>query len=278
MSTASYQAGPEPAVAPSVFRPDLFADKVVIVTGGGTGIGKTIARRFLELGAQVAIGSRKAENYEAAATELEQQTGRRPFTHALDTRKPDMIEPFVRAVIEKFGRVDVLINNAGGQFPSPAETYSPNGWDAVIRNNLHGTWYMTQAVANQWMIPNGGGIVVNITACFWRGMPGIAHTSAARAGVTNLATTLSVEWARHKIRINNVAPGVILTEGLRVYPPEIIAQSRSQVPMKRMGLPEEIAEAVAFLASPAAAYITGTTIAVDGGHAFWGDNWIIPGE
>jgi len=260
----------------TALRADLFDGVRVVVTGGGTGIGKATARLFAALGAHVMIGSRKADNIRPAAEELAADTGGRVDWHTLDTREPERVKAFVAAAKETMGGIDVLVNNAGGQFPSPAEAYSPNGWDAVIRNNLHGTWYMTQETANACMIPQASGCIINIVANIWRGMPGIAHTGAARAGVVNLTKSLAVEWARHHIRINAVAPGVVLTEGLRVYPQQIIQEINSKIPLKRMAQPEEIAESVAFLASPSGAYYTGATLALDGGQALWGDTWVIP--
>lgn len=262
--------------ADRVFHPELFAGTRVIVTGGASGIGLATARLFAQHGARVFIGSRKAERLEPAASALSEGAAHPVGWATVDTRDPERVGEFVDAAIAHLGGIDVLVNNAGGQFPSPAEAYSPNGWDAVIRNNLHGTWYMTQTVANRWMIPEGGGAVVNVVANIWRGMPGIAHTGAARAGVVNLAKSLAVEWARFRIRVNCVAPGVIRTEGLDVYPAEVIAGIESKIPLKRMGTPEETAAAIAFLASPAAGFFTGATLAMDGGQALWGDSWVIP--
>lgn len=259
-----------------IFRDRLFAGKRVIVTGGGTGIGKEITRGFLALGATVTIGSRKVENLERASRELSGTYPGTLYYHRVDTREVPQVEEFVGFALEKMGGVDILVNNAGGQFPSPAEFYTPKGWDAVIRNNLYGTWYMTQTVANRWMIPQKGGVIINIVANFFRGMPGIAHTGAARAAVSNLTKSLAIEWARYRIRLHCVAPGIIATEGLKVYPEEVIRGSQSAIPWKRFGTPEEIAAWVLFLASPAGDYCTGATFPVDGGHSLWGDTWPIP--
>lgn len=230
---------------------------------------------FVRLGAHVFIGSRSAEKLEPAAAELS-TLGTRPVGWAtVDTRDTERVNAFVDAALQDLGGIDVLVNNAGGQFPSPAELLTPKGFDAVIRNNLHGTWYMTQTVATKWMIEHGGS-VINVVANMWRGFPGLMHTGAARAAVVNMTKTLAVEWARYNIRINAVAPGVIKTEGLRVYPPEIIRGIESKIPLKRMGTAEETAAAIVFLASPGGAFFHGTTLAMDGGQAIWGDMWEIP--
>lgn len=261
-----------------IFCERLFAGKSVVVTGGGTGIGKAITAGFIALGADVTIGSRKSEHLVEAAREIREHYGREPYYDTLDTREITLVERFVEFALARMGKIDILVNNAGGQFPSPAEFYTPKGWDAVIRNNLYGTWFMTQTVANRWMIPNHGGCIINIVANFFRGMPGIAHTGAARAAVSNLTKSLAIEWARYRIRLHCIAPGIIETEGLKVYPEEVIKESRRKIPWKRLGTPEEIAAWVLFLASPAGDYCTGATFPVDGGHSLWGDTWPIPDE
>ncbi|MCL4557790.1 MAG: SDR family oxidoreductase [Deltaproteobacteria bacterium] len=260
-----------------VFRRDLFKDKVVIVTGGGTGIGKSIARSFGELGARVVITSRKEEHFLSAREALE-KSGIDCLALRCDIREIGEVESLVDSVIKNFGKIDVLVNNAGGQFPSPAENITPKGWAAVINNNLNGTFNVTLTVANKWMIPQSGGKIINIVANMWRGFPGLAHTGAARAGVANLTMTLAVEWARHKITINAVAPGTIATEGLRVYPREIIESQRSVVPLKRFGRPADVSQLVLFLASPAGDYITGAIVPVDGGERLWSSIWQIPDD
>jgi citronellol/citronellal dehydrogenase len=259
-----------------VFHPGLFADKRVIVTGGGTGIGRATADLFARLGARVFIGSRNEDNVRPAAEALSAEASHPVGWHTVDTRDTERVDEFVEAALTELGGIDVLVNNAGGQFPSPAEGISANGFDAVIRNNLHGTWYMTRAVATRAMIPAEAGVVVNVVANMWRGFPGLMHTGAARAAVVNMTKTLAVEWARHRIRVNSVAPGVIKTEGLRVYPQDMIREINSRIPMKRMGSPGETAHTIAFLASPAGAYFTGATLRMDGGQSLWGDTWVIP--
>ncbi len=258
-----------------VFRQDLFKDKVVVVTGGGTGIGKAIALSFGRLGARVAIASRKEEHFLPAEKALK-EAGIDCLALRCDVREIGEVESMVDAVIRRLGKIDVLVNNAGGQFPSPAEGITPKGWATVINNNLNGTFNVTSTVANKWMIPQGGGRIINIVANMWRGFPGLAHTGAARAGVANLTMTLAVEWAGHGILVNAVAPGTIATEGLRVYPREVVELQRSVVPLKRFGKPEDVAQMVLFLASPAGDYITGAILPVDGGERLWSSIWQIP--
>ena len=193
-----------------------------------------------------------------------------------DIREPEEIEKFVEMVLNEYGKIDVLVNNAGGQFPSPVENMSPKGWAAVINNNLNGTFNMTLAVARKSMIPRKKGVIVNIVANMWNGFPGLAHTGAARAGVVNLTMTLAIEWAQYNIRVNAVAPGTIATSGMRVYPREVVEMARQWIPLKRYGTAREVALAVVFLASPAAEFITGATLRVDGGESIYGTRWIIP--
>lgn len=257
-----------------MFQHGLFQDKVIMVSGGGSGIGKTIAKQFLSLGAKVYIGSRKKERLEEALSEL-QPLGKCEAIE-LNIREPESVEYIAKQIKAKDGRVDILINNAGGQFPSAAEAISPKGWKAVIETNLNGTWFMTQQFATQFFMPQKHGVVVNIIANIYKGFPGMSHTGAARAGVDNLTKTLSIEWATHNIRINAVAPGIIQSSGLDQYPPDFLRGINSKIPMKRMGTMDEVAYLVSFLASPMAAYITGETIYVDGGQRLWGDMWEIP--
>lgn len=257
-----------------IFADGLFRDKVVLITGGGTGIGLACAREFGDLGAKLAISSRKQENMDRGAAEL-RAAGHEVLTQTCDIRQIDQVEALVDGVLKHYGRIDVLINNAGGQFPSPAEAISPNGWFAVINNNLNGTWYVTQTVAKKWMIPNNGGKICSIVANMWRGFPGMVHTGAARAGVVNMTQTLSTEWAKYDIQVNALAPGTIQSSGMKQYPPDLVTTSRHAIPAKRMGSVEEIAWGVVYLCSPAGDFITGETLAIDGGAQHWGDIWPI---
>lgn len=260
---------------PSVFRPGLFDGHVAIVTGGGSGIGLAIAKTLAELGAKVAIGSRDAAKLDHARTALAAH-GARIHTAPCDIREPEQVAAFVKGARDALGEITVLVNNAGGQFPMPAEMMSPKGWDAVVRNNLNGTFYMTREVAVTSMIPQKRGRIVNIIANVWRGFPGMSHTGAARAGVDNLTKSLAVEWAQHGISVNAIAPGVIRSSGMERYPPELVEMSRARTPQKRLGTSEEVAELCAYLASDVASFVTGETWYIDGGAHLWGDTWMIP--
>ncbi len=257
------------------FAPGLFAGEVAIVTGGGSGIGLATVRELGALGARVAICGRKRERLDAAVAELT-TAGLDVFADVCDIRQPEQVAAFVDAVMARFGRIDVLVNNAGGQFPMAAEALEPKGWDAVIRNNLNGTFYMTTAVARRAMIPAKSGRIVMVTANAKRGFPGMVHTGAARAAVENMVRTLSIEWATYKIRVNAVAPGTVISSGTAQYPPELLEASRLRSPMKRFGTEAEIATSIVFMASSLTAWVTGQVFRIDGGSSLFGDNWIIP--
>jgi citronellol/citronellal dehydrogenase len=263
---------PSPA-SQQVFAPGIFRDQVAIVTGGGSGIGLATTRELVRLGAKVAICGRTQAKLDAASASLD---GERVLAHACDIREPGQVEELVRAVRARWDRIDVLVNNAGGQFPSPAQSISPNGFLAVVRNNLAGTFHMCREVANQWMIPQRGGRIVNVIANIYRGFPGMVHTGAARAGVENMTMTLAVEWSQFGILVNAVAPGIIRSSGTEQYPPELLARGVAETPLKRAGTCEEVAAAIVFLASPAAQFITGATLRVDGAQSLWGRSWELP--
>lgn len=259
----------------SIFRDDLFAGQSVFVTGG-TGIGLAIAGELRLLGADVIIGSRSLDNLQAGQRALEElKAPGRVLHHVCNIREPDSIEAAVAYAVEQLGRVDFLVNNAGGQFPSPAVVMPKKGWDAVIETNLTGTFLMSQAVVNQAMAEQQRGAIVNIIAQMWNGFPMMAHTGAARAGVDNLTKTLGLEWAQLGVRVNAVAPGVILSSGVDNYAPvfqQAFLDSVNYIPAGRLGTMREVAAAVAFLLSPAAAFITGTTLRVDGGEPLFGSS------
>lgn len=252
-----------------MFQSDLFKDQVVLVTGGGSGIGYSIAEQFLKHGAKVIIASRKAEKIEKAVEQL----GNNCKGMVLDIRQPEQVENVIKTIVQEFGKLDILVNNAGGQFPSAAENISINGWNAVINNNLNGTFYVSRAAFLYAFQKQNYGNIINIIANIYRGFPGMSHTGAARAGVDNLTKSLAVEWSRFHIRVNAVAPGIIHSSGLGQYPPQLLNNINANIPLKRMGTCEEVAYPVLFLASPMASYITGETLYVDGGMRLWGDLW-----
>ncbi len=260
-----------------IFRDDLLQGKVALVTGGGTGIGAAIARELGNLGATVVIASRKIEKITPATKGLTEEIGREVFGEILNLRDRESITACVTRIIEKHGRIDILVNNAGGQFFAPAELITPNGWDAVVATNLTGTWSLTRAVADQWMLKHGGS-VLNITMLTSGAFAGMAHSVSARAGVEAMTRTLAVEWAPRGIRINCIAPGYVASAGLRNYPKGLglVEKMKSVVPMKRLATCDEIAWAAVFLTSPAGEYVTGQTWTVDGGKSLWGDYWPIP--
>lgn len=272
-ATSCYAAWMETPTADSqqVFAPGILRDQVAIVTGGGSGIGLATARELIRLGAKVAICGRNAAKLEAAVAEL----GGAAFAQPCDIREPAQVEAFVAAVLAAFGRIDIVVNNAGGQFPSPAQHISPNGFLAVVKNNLVGTFHMCREVANRAMIPAKRGRVINVIANIYRGFPGMAHTGAARAGVENLTMSLAVEWAQFGILVNAVAPGIIISSGTTQYPPQLLERGIQQTPLKRAGTCEEVAASIVFLASPAGQFITGATLRIDGGQALWGNLWEI---
>ncbi|MDB4959894.1 MAG: short-chain dehydrogenase/reductase [Myxococcales bacterium] len=254
-----------------IFAPGILRDQVAIITGGGSGIGLATALEMARLGAKVAICGRTAEKLETARAEL---AAIGPvLAQPCDIREPAQVEAFVRAVIAQWGRIDIVVNNAGGQFPSPAQHISPNGFLAVIKNNLVGTFHVCREVANQWMIPNKGGRIVNVIANIYRGFPGMIHTGAARAGVENMTMTLAVEWSQFGILVNAVAPGIIKSSGTAQYPPQILERGIAETPLKRAGTVDEVAASIVFLASPAAQFITGATLRIDGAQALWGRTW-----
>lgn len=259
---------------PNIFRKGLFDGQVAIITGGGSGIGLSTAIALGELGARIAICGRKKEKLEAAEAKLK-ALGIEVFADACDIREVEQIASFADNVKAKLGTASVLVNNAGGQFPTTAETVTPRGWEAVVRNNLNGTFFMTQAVATKHMIPAKKGRIVNVIANVARGFPGMVHTGAARAGVENMTKTLAIEWAMHNIQCNAIAPGVIRTSGTDQYPQELIEASRLKTPMKRVGSAGEVAQLIVYLACDAAYFVTGECWYIDGGAHLWGDNWII---
>jgi citronellol/citronellal dehydrogenase len=263
----------ELAVWPLSFRDDALAGQVCVVSGGGSGMGRAIAYVLTRLGAQVVICGRRAEMLEETAAGISEHLGKTIVTRAMTIREPEQVQSLFADTWERFGRLDVLVNCAGGQYPQAAIDFSVKGWNAVIDTNLNGTWYMMQGAAQHWRDREKPGTIVNIVAVVSRGMPQVAHTAAARAGVIYLSKTLSTEWAPLNIRINCVAPGSIATDGLNVYPREAAEAFSISNPMKRLGDVMDIAQAVVYLAAPTGKFITGELLAVDGGRQNWGEDW-----
>ncbi|HUI26657.1 MAG TPA: SDR family oxidoreductase [Candidatus Kryptonia bacterium] len=259
-----------PPIPKQVFVPDLLNGQTALVTGGGTGLGRVIAQTLAAAGADLMLAARRIEVLDAAAAEIRGSTGRRVETCSVNIRDRAAVEALAEQARQRFGGVDILINNAGGQFPQAARDFSPKGWNAVIETNLTGTWNMTQ-VFGQRMLAGKGGSITNVIAVIGRGFPGIAHTAAARAGVFELTKTLAIEWGP-KVRLNCVAPGPIQTEAFKQTYDPAIEKMCEGLPIPRFGTREEVAYAVVFLASPAAAFITGDVLFVAGGQQIYGRN------
>jgi NAD(P)-dependent dehydrogenase (short-subunit alcohol dehydrogenase family) len=251
-----------------MFQAGLFKDHVAVITGGGTGIGLAIATRLGELGARIVIGSRNSENIEHGSAAL-RHAGLDPLCVQIDVRKPEQVDEMVQRVLRHFGRIDILINNAAGNFVCRAEDLSPNGWNSVIGIVLNGSFYCSRAVGRHMIERGKGGSIVSILANYvWTGSAGTIHSAAAKAGVMSMTQTLAVEWAKHKIRVNAVAPGPIESPGAAKQlwnSPEAVNRITSMVPLGRWGTADEVANAVAFLASPESGFITGEILTIDGG-------------
>ncbi|MFN2375213.1 MAG: SDR family oxidoreductase [Candidatus Binatia bacterium] len=261
---------PAPPLPKSVFAPDLLAGRVALVSGAAGGLGRAISQGLADAGADLLLTGRDMDKLDAFAAELRARTDRRVETGQVDIRNRETVEALRERAGQLFPRIDILVNNAGGQFAQPARDYKPKGWNAVIDTNLTGTWNMTQ-VFGVPMLDGEGGSIVNVIAVVGRGFPGIAHTSAARAGVLELSRTLAFEWGP-KVRINCVAPGAVQTAAFEAtYHPDILKLSEG-IPNPRPGRPEEVSYAVTFLASPAAAWITGEVLYVAGGQQIYGNN------
>ena len=251
-----------------MFEANLFKDQVAVITGGGTGIGLAIASRLGSLGARIAIASRNSENLEAGCAAL-RTSGVDALVVQLDVRNPEQVDEMVVRTVKHFGSLDILINNAAGNFVCRAEELSPNGWNSVIGIVLNGTFYCSRAVGQYMIARKRGGSIVSILANYvWTGSPGTIHSAAAKAGVMSMTQTLAVEWAPHGIRVNAVAPGPIESPGAAKQlwsTPDAVDRITNMVPLRRWGKPEEVADAVAFLVSPLAGFITGEIMTIDGG-------------
>ena len=255
----------------AIFRSGLLDGQVAIVSGGGAGLGRAAALELASLGATVVVCGRRIEP-------LDETVAKCPDDGACeavvcDIREEEQVAALVDGVLERHGRIDTLVNNAGGQFMSPAEDISPKGFRTVLTLNVEGTWLMTHAVATKAMIPAGGGKIVNVTLSPHHGLPGMAHSSAARAAVENLTRVLSIEWARFDIKLTALAIGHFATETLRTkYPKPVVEGVARTVPLGRLGQEEEAAWLVAYLASPAGDYFSGAVLTLDGAR----DNWFGP--
>jgi citronellol/citronellal dehydrogenase len=250
----------------SVFRPGLFAGQVLWVTGGGSGIGRCVAHELAALGATVVISGRKVDKLAAVAAEIAQDGGL-CHTIAFDIRDEEAVKAGVAQIVAAHGPIAGLVNNAGGQFPAPLLAINKKGFDAVVANNLTGGFLMMREVFLQSMLRTGGAIV-NMTADFRNGMPGMGHSGAARAGMSNLTMTAAFEWAHAGVRVNAVAPGWIASSGMDTYggaTRTMIPKLKAHVPLRRLGVEAEVSSAIIYLLSPAAAFVTGVTLQIDGG-------------
>ena len=250
----------------SVFKPGLFEGQTVVVTGGGSGIGRCTAHEVAALGAHVLITGRKQDKLDKVKAEIE-AAGGSCETHAFDIREEPQVKEAVAKIVARNGRIDGLFNNAGGQFPAAAAAISAKGFDVVVRNNLTGGFIVSREVFTQSMEKTGGSIV-NMAADMRNGFPNMAHTGAARAGMVNLTMTLAYEWAQAGVRVNAVSPGWIASSGMDTYQGEFkeqIPKLKGYCPLGRLGTESEVSAAVCFLLSDAAGYITGTELRIDGG-------------
>ena len=249
----------------SVFTPTLFAGKVVLITGGGSGIGRCVAHELAALGAHAVLLGRKADKLQAVVAEIVQDGGSASF-HVCDIRDEEAVKQTIAAVVAAQRRIDGLVNNAGGQFMTPLEAISAKGWDAVINTNLTGGFLVARECFLQSMNKHGGAIV-NIVADMWGSMPGMGHSGAARAGMVSFTETAAIEWAGRGVRVNAVAPGYIASSGMDKYPLEMgpmLREMAKTVPLGRFGTESETSAAIVFLLSPAASFISGSTLRVDG--------------
>ncbi len=261
----------------SIFRPDLFSGQTIIVTGGGSGIGRCTAHELAALGARVVLVGRKPEKLQTIADEITADGGK-VIWRACDIREEDKVREMVANVIAECGPIHGLVNNAGGQYPSPLAAINQKGFETVVRTNLVGGFLVAREVFNQSMSRTGGRIV-NMLADMWGGMPGMGHSGAARAGMDNFTKTAAFEWAHAGVNVNAVAPGWIASSGMDTYDgamKAIIPRLKDSVPLKRLGSEAEVSAAIVFLLSPAAAFISGTSLRIDGAASQGSGAWPLP--
>lgn len=258
----------------SIFKPDLFAGQTIIVTGGGSGIGRCTAHELAALGAHVVLVGRKPEKLQAVAMEIVEDGGQASW-HTCDIREEDAVRQLVKKLIEDHGSIEGLVNNAGGQYPAPLASINQKGFETVMRTNLVGGFLMAREVFNQSMSKSGGAIV-NMLADMWGGMPGMGHSGAARSGMDNFTKTAAFEWGYAGVRVNAVAPGWIASSGMDTYEgafKAVIPTLREHVPLKRIGTESEVSAAIVFLLSPAASFISGSTLRIDGAASLGSRAW-----
>jgi citronellol/citronellal dehydrogenase len=256
-----------------IFAPGLLDGQVCLVSGAGSGLGRAIALELASLGAIVTGCGRRREPLEETAAAIARAGGRGEAIPA-DIREQDAVEQLVDGILERHGRLDLLVNNAGGQFLSPAESVSPKGFRTVIELNVQGTWQMTHAAATRAFIPRRSGKVISVTISPHQGMPGMVHSGAARAAVENMMRTLSIEWARFNVKLCAVAAGQFDTEVLRTkYPKQVSENVARTIPLGRLGTPEEMAWLIAYLASPAGDFFSGAVLTLDGARDNWFGSW-----
>ena len=254
----------------SIFRDGLFRDQTIVVSGGGTGIGRCVSHELARLGAHVVLTGRTQERLDQVTREIEADGGR-ASAQRCDIRNEDEVGALFEHVMKERGTLHALVNNGGGQFAAPAASMSPRGWRAVVDTNLNGTYLMCRAAFEASMSDHGG-TIVNVVADMWRGMPMMAHSGAARAGVVNLTQTLALEWSSSRVRVNAVAPGIIASSGLHNYPApvqEALARLPRELPAARFGTESEVSSAVCFLLSEGARYVNGATLRVDGASSLY---------
>ena len=257
---------------PTAFAPGLFEGQIAVVSGGAGGIGRAICCLFARLGAHVCVVGRTQAKLDQVVNRLV-EAGLKASAEIADIKDPDAVSSLFDRLWSAHGRVDMLINSAGGQFPQPAIDFSVKGWNAVVNTNLNGTWFMMQTAAKRWREQKRGGSIVNIVVVTTHGLYGIAHTVAARSGVIGLSRAVAVEWAPLHIRVNCIAPGAIETDGWAVYTPEARAAYPRSNPMMRAGSAWDIAEACVYMSGPTGSFVTGETLTVDGGGQLWGETW-----